>query len=263
MNSDEESKNGIVRSIIKYLEKELGNSIPGIKVEDARIGLAYTGVKLSNGYGGVAGTPLNELPGCICLHRPLEIIGCSAAEVMQMSLSEDLLESVIGIATINALAQMVKGYEYTDMDVFEIIRKEDRVSMIGYFGPMISRILKITQDIHVVDRKEVLDSRVKIIQEDEAKDVIPSSDVTIISGTTLVNRTLDDLLELTRDVRDTVILGPTATLLPEPFFERGVTAVMGTRIHDVDKMLEVIGLAGGTKQIHGCCAEKVGFVKIK
>ena len=262
MNPEYNTENGMIGSLIKNIEKELGHTLHDITVEDARIGLAYTGIKLSNGYGGVAGTPLNELPGCICLHRPIEAIGKPASEVMQMSLSEDLLESVIGMATINTLAQMVcEKYEYTDMNVLEIIKKGDSVSMVGYFSPMIGRILKITQDIHVIEKKEVLDSRVTVVPEDKAHEVIHSSDVVIISGTTLINKTLDGLLELTRNVRDTIILGPSTTLASEPFFEKGVTAVMGVRIYDTDKMMEVVSLAGGTKQIHACCAEKIGFVK--
>ena len=48
-------------------KKDLGPALEEIEVKDVRIGLAYTGVLLSENYGGVACTPLYEFSGCPAL----------------------------------------------------------------------------------------------------------------------------------------------------------------------------------------------------
>ncbi|MHC1755903.1 MAG: DUF364 domain-containing protein [Methanosarcina sp.] len=50
-------------------------------------------------------------------------------------------------------------------------------------------------------------------------------------------------------------------LYPALFFERGITAVMGTRIIDPWTMLTVVSETGGTKKLHQYCGEKVAFRK--
>jgi len=65
------------------------------------------------------------------------------------------------------------------------------------------------------------------------------------------------------EAREVVLLGPGAPLYPEPFFKRGITAVMGTRITIPEIMLTVVSEAGGTKKLHKCCGEKVAFRKNK
>ena len=81
----------------------------------------------------------------------------------------------------------------------------------------------------------------------------------ILSASTLANGTFDELLSFRGAAREVVLLGPTAPLYPEPFFEKGITAVMGTRIIDPRKMLTVVSEAGGTKKLHKYCGEKVAF----
>ena len=59
--------------------------------------------------------------------------------------------------------------------------------------------------------------------------------------------------------REVILLDPVAPLYPEPFFKRGITAVMGTRIIVPETMLTVVSEAGGIKKLHKCCGEKVAF----
>jgi len=61
--------------------------------------------------------------------------------------------------------------------------------------------------------------------------------------------------------REVVLLGPTASITPQPFFKRGVTAVMGVKITDPEKMLKVVSEAGGSGQLLSTCAKKTALVK--
>jgi len=260
-NPEEALDKGIIQALLDQLKEELGTKLSNIMVEDVRIGLAYTGVKITGGYGGVACTPTYdffenpECPVCPVLHNAGEIAGITATEGLQLSLSDNTLDAAVGVAVINAVSQMAfelrpEKYAFSSVDVLDLIRNEDKVSMIGYFRPLIPRILKKTGNFIVVEKRAVFDENVRIVSEDMSPTVLPESDIIIISGSTLVNKTIDDLLKYKGSAREVVLLDPTASMVPQPLFEKGVTTVMGVKINDADRMLKIISEAGGTKDLH-------------
>ncbi|MEA1944245.1 MAG: DUF364 domain-containing protein [Euryarchaeota archaeon] len=262
MNNDQD----VLHCLLCQIRHELGDSLSDVTVEDVRIGLEYTGVRLSGECGGVAFTPVSKSSECPVLHNAGRLVGKSVSDILQMSLSKNLLESVIGVAAINALAQRIcelkpETYVFSKVDVLDLINAGDNVSMIGYFKPLVPKILRKTNSFYVIEKKDILDKRVTMVSFEEASSILPISDVILISASTLVNKTIDDLLRLNRCAREVVLLGPTASMMPQPFFEKGVTAVMGTRITDVEKMLKVVSEAGGTRQLLASCGEKVAFIR--
>ncbi len=252
--------------LIKFLREELEGEIPNITVEDVRVGLVYTGVLTSTGHGGVAYTPIHEFTDCPVLDEAGEIAGTPISDVMKMALSPNLVKAAIGVAALNALSQLAfeihpERYRFSSVDVLELIRGGDRVSMVGYFGPLIPRILRRTGEVFVFEKKAVRDERVRFASPSEMPVVLQSSDVILISGSTLVNKTLHEILRFSGSAREVVLLGPTASITPQPLFKLGATAVMGVRITDPGLMLRVVSEAGGTHQLLARCAEKTAFLR--
>lgn len=258
----------VVAALINELRQNLGSALEEIKAEDVRIGLAYTGVLISGNYGGVACTPLYEFSGCPALGFTETIKGKTADKMLELALSENPLEAAVGIATVNALSQMLRELEpenftVSNVDVLDLIKPGDRVAMVGYFGPLVPKILKITEKLTVLEKREIESPETRTLPSEKAREVLPQSDVIIISASTLANRTFDELLSLRGTAREVILLGPSAPLYPTPFFARGITALMGTRILDPMTMLTVISEAGGTKKLHQCCGAKVAFRRSK
>ena len=246
----------------------MGPALKDIEVKDVRIGLAYIGVLISENYGGVACTPLYEFSGCPALGFAGSLKGKTADKVLELALSKNPLEAAVGVATANALSYMLwdtksENFPTSNMDILDLIRPEDRVAMIGYFGPLVPKILKITEKLTILEKREVESPKTLILPSEKASEVLPASDVIILSASTLANRTFDELLSLGGAAREVVLLGPSSPLYPAPFFERGITAVMGTRIFDPMTMLTIVSEAGGTKKLHKHCGEKVAFRKNK
>lgn len=265
-NQDGEKENTILSALVGELRREFGPVLEKIKVEDVRIGLAYTGVMLSENYGGVACTPLYEFSGCPSLGFEDTIKGRTANKVLELALSRNPLETAIGIAAANALFHMLRNFKpenfsASDIDILDLIKPEDRVAMVGYFGPLVPKILKITDKLTVLEKREIRLAEARTLPSERAEEVFPVSDVIILSASTLANRTFDELLTLRGGAREVILLGPSAPLYPEPFFKRGITAVMGTRILDPLTMLTIVSEAGGTKKLHQYCGEKVAFRK--
>ena len=83
-----------------------------------------------------------------------------------------------------------------------------------------------------------------------------NADVVILSATTLINRTLDDLLSLCRNAHEVAILGPSTPLLPRLFVDRGVTLLSGVQVVEPERVLRIVSEGGGTRQF-GRAVKKV------
>jgi len=255
-----------MKDLLDYLKNELSSEVSEVVLEDARIGLVYTGVLLSSGHAAVAYTPIQELHECPVIDYAGSITGTEASEIMKMALSPNLVEAAVGIATVNALSQIVfetypEKYVFSDVDVLDLIQPQDKVTMVGYFGPLIPKILEKTNLIYVLEKRTIDDDRVKLVHPSHASKALSNSEVVLISGSTLVNKTVNKILKQVTNARESVLLGPTASITPQPFFKKGATAVMGVKITDPQKMLQVVSEAGGTRQLLSTCAEKTAFLK--
>ncbi|HDD56697.1 MAG TPA: hypothetical protein ENG18_01590, partial [Nitrososphaeria archaeon] len=98
----------LIDEIIRIIEDEISD-LDDIRVEEVCIGLGYTGVLLDTGHLGVAASLLGEMSidCCEVLERAGELAGSSAKELMMLARSWDIGESAVGVATLNALSQIV------------------------------------------------------------------------------------------------------------------------------------------------------------
>lgn len=264
---EKRNEKGILSVLIHELRNDFNLNLEEIKITDVRIGLGYTGVLLSTGYGGVACTPLYDISCCSTSYFPETLRNQTADYILGLTLSDNHIEVAVGIATLNAFFHMLHGLKLiivptSDTDILDLIKPEDRIAMVGYFGPLVPKILKITERLKVLEKRKIEASTPKILPSEKAGEILPASDVIILSASTLVNGTFDELLALRGAAREVVLLGPSSPLYPEPFFQRGITAVMGTRIFDPFNMLTIVSEAGGTKKLQRHCGEKIAFRKM-
>ena len=95
----------------------------------------------------------------------------------------------------------------------------------------------------------------------EARTVIPQADVVLITGSTLVNDTLDDLLTLRKPGARVTVVGPTVGLLPDAFLNRGADVLGSVRITEPDAFLDVLAEGGGAPDFLGRSVQKVVLVR--
>jgi len=76
---------------------------------------------------------------------------------------------------------------------------------------------------------------------------LPQCQVVVMSATTLLNHTIDGLLDCCKAAREIALLGPSTPFLPEPFRKRGVTILSGVQVLDGPRVLRVVSEAGGTR----------------
>ena len=227
----------------------------GRSVFDVRVGLGYTAVQLDDGGCGLAYTFRDEVnEGCCVIREGGTLTGRQASDLAEWARSSDPVASAVGLATLNALIHVPAAQKEVDLLLELQVTANDVIGMVGYFGPLVGPLRSRGKTLHIFERHPNADSAV--LPEAAAAKVLPQCDVVIVSATTLLNRTLDDLLDLCRNTRELAILGPSTPLLPEAFVDRRVTLLSGVHVVNAERALRVVSEGGGTRQF-GSAVKKV------
>ena len=56
------------------------------------------------------------------------------------------------------------------------------------------------------------------------------------------------------------IIGPTASMIPDAFFQRGISVIAGVRISDPERMAAILKQGGSAYHLLRECCEKTAFV---
>lgn len=254
----------------------LGAEARALTIERAVLGIFFTGVKLANGAGGLCATPIKSVPEAVCcpssakaMPTPGKIAGRPVIQVLEDLYRPQDLRRTLAIATLNALAETLwlrdggpACAELRDGDAFDAltILPGQRVALVGAFPPYMRELRRRGQPFHVLEMApEALkpEEMPFYMPAERAPEIVPLADVFITTGTTLINGTLDGLLRLLRPGAEAAVIGPTATLVAEPFARRGVTVVGGTRVREADELLELLAEGGSGYHLFGKTVERV------
>jgi len=224
---------------------------------DIRIGLGYTAVCLENGRCGLAFTlHEKEYESCCVIAEAGKLAGRKASELIPWMKSPDATACAVGLATLNAVIEPPATAVESDIVDLLPIGIDDTVGMIGYFGPLVEPIKKKAHSLHVFERRP--DPDYGILPESAAKDLLPKCQVVIMSATTLLNHTMEGLLDLSKAACQIAVLGPSTPFFPEIFRSHGVTLLSGLHVVDAKRILQIVSEGGGTRQF-GRAARKLSL----
>lgn len=233
-------------TIQKHLINFLLPHTEHIAISDVRIGLGYTAVKIESGHGGVAGTPDLSAPSCTYFASAGSLVGRPAKELLIMLGDEvSVLARALGLATANALLASLPNFPTLKEEVISSlhITHNDRVAMVGYFGPIVAQLRKTGCQLDIL---ELNDKHSDTLPPEKAGDVLSACTVAIITGTSLINGTFDELNAGLGEPRAAVLLGPSSPLCGGVFKDTKITHVAGSRVRDTDAVLRVVSEGGGT-----------------
>lgn len=223
---------------------------PAQRVRDLRIGLGYTAALLDDGRCGVAYTFREEAgEGCSVMREAGGIAGLSVSEVVAWARSSDAIASAVGLAAINALTDAPADASRSDPMALLNVQAGDQVGMVGSFGPLIEPLQARAGQLLIFERYP--ERHPGTLPQSAAPELLPRCQIVILSATTLLNRTIDDLLVHCRAARDVVLLGPSTPFVPEVLADAGVTLLSGVQVTDAPRVLAIVSEGGGTRQLHG------------
>jgi len=243
----------ILEDCIKLLE---GHISEAPVIQRYCVGGRYSGVKL-DGEAGIAYTPADVMAS---FDLDLDISGSDAMRIARWALNNDILKRTIGIATINALSWTIipQHYRFYKADPLETIDIKNKiVAMVGHFPPLVEQFLPIVKELRVIERKDMEGT----YRTEDAEAVMSDADIIIVTGSALIYGGIEEYLKHGGDAEEVIVLGPTASMLPDPFFKRGATIVAGIQILNPDAALDIISHSGGARDL-GDSARKIYFMRV-
>jgi uncharacterized protein len=265
----------IINKTIEFLKSRHLNKWDGLSLADVRMGLYLTAVKLSDGSAGVASTMPCLEKQCKKENRrydafsPLQIKGRKVADMFAETKGNHMMES-LRMATLNALSShhITNGkhtvHKHTDpIDLLDLGSRK-KIVIVGAFQSYIRKVLATGNTLHVLELdRDALTSEQQClyVPAADAHSVIPAADIVIMTGMTLVNHTLDGLLELLTDRQQVVVTGPSSSIVPDVLFAHKVDIIGATLITDPGKLLDLVSEAGAGYHLFHYCAEKVSIVR--
>jgi uncharacterized protein (DUF4213/DUF364 family) len=199
--------------------------------------------------------------------------GRPAFDLAREALGDHGIRRAVGIAAMNALADTCwrrRPHCETELrfgvDAFDAteIRPGDKVVVVGAFVPFLRELKRRRQPFLVLEQDPATlkaDELPFFRPAEQADTVVPEADVLLITGTTLINDTLEQLLALARPTARVTMVGPTVSLLPDAFLRRGADILGTVRIIAPDAFLELLAEGGSGYHFLGRSAEKVVLVR--
>ena len=80
-------------------------------------------------------------------------------------------------------------------------------------------------------------------------ELLPQCDLVILSSTTLINKTAEQILGWCTKARQIVMVGATTPMAPEVLRRYGITALAGTKITDADTAMRIVMQGGGAMDL--------------
>jgi uncharacterized protein len=270
------ASSSILGDTIALIGTILGSELDEITVERVVVGLFFTGIKLSNGTAGASATPIKSIPEAVCcpssamaMPFPGKLAGRRAADLAREALSGHGIRRAVGIAAVNALADCcwqrrphpdvelqrgVDAFDATD------IRHGDNVVVVGAFVPFLKELKRRGQAFLILEQDPATlkaDELPFFRPAEQAAEILPNADVVLITGSTLVNNTLEHLLALSRPEARVTVVGPTVGMLPDAFLARGADVLGCVRITEPDAFLDLLAEGGSGYHFFGRSAQKL------
>lgn len=234
------------------------------KVTKVVIGLGYTGVEVSayeiEPILGLASTlpSVVNTADCSKIKFAGKLTNKKLLELLEWSYLAPSLKKIIGIATLNAVSQHIlrinnvySKLKGDPLDCLEI-NQDTSITIIGLMKPFIRKLVKKTRKITLVEdtisAPKEFSEFIFLTNIDELEKEEISTDILFCTGTSLINNTIEKILNLFRKkTRKIIIMGPSVGMLPDVLFNHGVDIVGGMEITNSEETLKILQEGGGTK----------------
>ena len=201
-------------------------------------GRCWTAVETADTFGMAMTTPVDTAPRLLTG----DYAGLPLRELAAAAKSWNLTEAGFGMAAVNAFYNTPQRLAALDAyEPFEnyctdgLDLRGKHIAVVGHLN-MPDAIREQAASVRILERSP----RPGDYPDSACDWLIPQCDVVIMTASTLVNKTLPHLLELSRDAY-TILAGPSCPMCPE-LLEFGIDRIAGLVITDRDGMREKIRL---------------------
>ncbi len=261
----------IVEKTFDLLREKYHSRFEELTISDIRVGVHLTCVRLSDGSVGSAGTVYNTEIKSDKLSRdfgdftPTKFKGRKIPDLLTINKPSNIIQT-IKIAVLNAISSAIISegnykiiYNKDPIDLIDLSSKKT-ITIVGAFQSYIHKISATDNQLYILElNSNTLTNEQKkyYIPADRYNEVIPLSDIVIITGLTLVNNTIDGLLSAISPYTKVVVTGPSSNLIPDILFQNKVNIIGAAKIFDPDTLFTIASEAGTGFHLFKYCAEKI------
>jgi uncharacterized protein (DUF4213/DUF364 family) len=206
-------------------------------VTDCAMGKYWIVLKSSHGGIGLSHFLPQDTPSDAPSHD--ELIGCSLSKVASFVKSWDLRRASIGLSALTTSANAefmanaklmatTSDAENNAFDFFLDRAKKKKVTVIGHFAKL--EDLQKASNLTILERKPHPGD----LPDPASEYILPEQDLVFMTGTTIINKTLPRLIELSSG-KETYLVGPSVPMFPQ-LFKYGFHSLSGTIVSDYQKM---------------------------
>ncbi len=174
-------------------------------------------------------------------YQPDRFSGSHPVELVRYCAGADEADCSLGLAAVNAItrhvfrqADLTPGDAPDSMGILDIT-SSDHVGMVGYFPSLVKRLRNNGTRLTVIEKKPQFHKRQDNFLVSADLQDLEGCNKVMITASTLLNNSIDEVLEYSRAAQRRVMIGPTAGFFPDPLFARGISAIGGAEIRSADQ----------------------------
>jgi len=229
-----------------------------LEIIDICIGIPFTYVVIEENRLkslGAALTPLIEL-GCIERQNPpVDVYNLNVNEVIEWATDVHMIRRVIGMAAVNAVSQHFLRDEIDEFDTglkpTEILNEigAEKIAVIGYMRYLVEDLRREGFDFVIFERD--FTRRRDGFSDCLEPRMLPEMDALLITGSSLINDSLDFVLRFARRSKVNVLIGPTAQVHPRLMRGFNVHYLYSCMVLDVEKAVELLKVTAWRDALFG------------
>ena len=265
----------IIEQTYNFLKSIYRSKFEELIISDVKIGLYLTAVRLSDNSIGTSATLADDKPFCAKSNRdfgdftPLKIRGHNVLDILETNRESSLILS-LKTAVLNAISSKIissGNYKIVEnCDPIQLLDLNTRktITIVGAFQSYIRKISETRNKLFVLELSEntLAPEHTKFfVPADEYEKILPTSDIVIITGQTLVNKTIDALLSVISPGTQVIVTGPSSGILPDILFENKVTIIGTIRITKPEVLFDIVSEGGTGFHLFEYCAQKICILK--
>jgi uncharacterized protein (DUF4213/DUF364 family) len=217
-----------------------------VKVELLCLGLGYTAVTLSDGGIGLSYTHFENKQSCMLLNKHVDYEDQPALQLLEKIKSDHPVERSMALALVNALNYKIAldfPEDKKNKVMFEQfnIGEGTRAAMVGFIGPLVDLLKQKNASVEVLDRSRDMGQK-----EDFYTKLGNWADVLLLTSTSILNNTTEEILQNAHPKIKTIMLGPSTPMVAAAFEHLPVHMLAGTVPIDKENVLKAIRHGMGT-----------------
>lgn len=178
--------------------------------------------------------------------------------------SGSLLDRAVALATLNALS--APSVDWTTGDPMADLDPEiSTIVTVGLFRPAFRKFANV--EVRVIEREHVdaaavstpAGVTVESFRPEETPTAMDGAEVVFITGSALVYGGIEQYVRAAPEGATVVVIGATASMLPDPLFDSGVDVVAGAAVEDFDRVRRAVAEGACGTDLHDRGVRK-GFV---